>query len=188
MPISINELKSGLTLLIDNQLFMVIDYHHVKPGKGAAFVRTKLRNLRNAAVLEKTFRGDDKIEDAFIDEQKLQYLYRADEMYVFMDQESFEQIHVTEDILNKTAKFLKDNLEIIAYSYKGEIINMKLPIFIDFTIVHTEPGVRGDTAKAAYKPATIESGAIIQVPLFINEGDVIKVDTRTGEYSERVNK
>jgi elongation factor P len=166
---------------------MVIDYQHVKPGKGAAFVRTKIRNLRNGSVLEKTFRGDEKIEEAFIEERKLQYLYRSDKIYHFMDQENFEEVSINEDILGANCKFLKDNLQISAYSYEGEIFNVALPTFIELKITHTEPGLKGDTAKAALKQATVETGASISVPLFIKQGDVIKIDTRSGEYIERIN-
>ncbi|MFH1678676.1 MAG: elongation factor P [Candidatus Omnitrophota bacterium] len=186
MPISINELKSGLTVLINGQIFTVIDYQHVKPGKGAAFVRTKLRNLKTAAVLDRTFKGDEKIEEAFIEEKKIQFQYKADTIYHFMNQETFEEVIISEGILGPNYKFLKDNLELKAYSYKGEIINIALPVFIEFKIIHTEPGIKGDTAKSSYKSATIQTGANIQVPLFIETGDVIKVDSRTGEYIERV--
>ncbi len=186
MPISINELKSGLTILIDGQVYSVMDYQHVKPGKGAAFVRTKLRNLKNGAIIEKTFKGDEKIEEAFIEERKLQYLYNSDKIYYFMDQQNFEEIIIPEEVLGGNSKFLKDSLQISAYSYKGEILNVALPTFIELKIIHAEPGVKGDTAKAAYKSATVETGATIQVPLFIEEGDIIRIDTRSGEYVGRV--
>ena len=186
MTISINEIKSGLTVLLNGQLYAVLDYQHVKPGKGAAFVRTKLRNIKSGGTLEKTFRGDEKLEEAFIEERRLQYLYRSDKIYHFMDQANFEQVSISEDILSQNAKFLKDNLQITAYSYNGEIINILLPTFIEVMITHAEPGLRGDTAKAATKLATVETGANVAVPLFVQEGDIIKLDTRSGEYVERV--
>ena len=185
--ISINEVKSGLTILIDGQLYIILEYQHVKPGKGAAFVRTKLRNLKSGATLEKTFRGEEKIEEAFIEEQRLQYLYHSDNVYYFMDQQSFEQISVSEEILGKNAQFLKDALDVTAQSYKNEIISIELPIFIELKVEHTEPGLKGDTAKSATKQAALETGATVAVPLFIQPGDIIKIDTRTGEYVERVN-
>ena len=188
MTLSINELKSGLTILLDGQLYVVVEYQHVKPGKGAAFVRTKLRNLKSGGILEKTFKGDEKIEDAFIEEKKLQYLYHSDKTYYFMEQESFEEVNISEAILGHNAKFLNDNLQITAYSYEGEVINVSLPTFIELKITQTEPGLRGDTAKAATKFATVETGATVAVPLFIEVGDIIKVDTRSGEYVERVAK
>ena len=186
MTISINEIKSGLTILLENQIYVVLEYQHVKPGKGAAFVRTKLRNLRDSRVLEKTFKGDTKIEEAFIEQRKLQYLYRSDKIYHFMDQENFEQVSISEDVLRENSKFLKDNLEVSARCYNGEIFSVILPTFIELEIVHTEPGLRGDTARAATKLATVQTGATISVPLFIKQGDVIKIDTRSGEYVERV--
>jgi elongation factor P len=184
--ISINDIRPGLTILFDGQIYHVLEYQHVKPGKGGAFVRTKLRNIKNGGVFEKTFKGNEKVEEAFIEERKLQYLYRSDKIYYFMDQQSFEEVGISEDTVGKNAEFLKDNLQVTAYSYDGEIFTVALPTFIELKIVHTEPGLKGDTAKAAYKSATVETGAAIEVPLFIEVGDVIKIDTRTGEYVERV--
>lgn len=186
MAISINELKSGLTISVDGQVCSVLDYQHVKPGKGAAFVRTKLRNLKTGAILEKTFKGEEKIEEAFIEERKLQYLYNSDKIYYFMDQQNFEEVRISEEAIGTNSKFLKDNLEVTAYSYEGEILNVALPTFIELKVTQSERGVKGDTAKAAYKTATVETGATVQVPLFVQEGDVIKIDTRTGEYVSRV--
>lgn len=186
MGISINEIKSGLTILVDGIVYMVVEFQHVKPGKGAAFTRTKLRNLKNSLILERTFRGDEKIEEAYVEERKLQFLYSTGEIYNFMDQENFEEIAISKDILGDKIKFLKDNIEVASYSYKDDILNVNLPNFVQYTITHTEPGIKGDTAKSGTKPAQIESGAVVQVPLFINIGDRIKVDTRSGEYVERV--
>lgn len=186
MALSINDIKGGLTILVDGLVYLVIETQHVKPGKGAAFVRVKLRNLKNNNVQEKTFRGDEKIDEAFVEERKLQYQYSSGGMYHFMDQENFEDVAISEDVIAEEKKFLKDNLEVSGYFYKNDTLNVSLPFFIQFKIVHTEPGIKGDTAKSGTKPAEIETGATVQVPLFINAGDVIKVDTRTGEYVERV--
>jgi elongation factor P len=185
VALSINDIKSGVTILVDGQVHMVIETQHVKPGKGAAFVRAKLRNLKNASIQDITFRGDEKIEEAFVEERKLQYQYASGDMYHFMDQDNFEEIAISEDYVGDKKKFLKDNLEVTGYFYKDETLNIALPNFIEFKIVHSEPGIKGDTAKSGTKPAEIETGAIIQVPLFIDAGDSIKVDTRTGEYVER---
>jgi len=188
VALSINEVKNGLTVLVDNNVYMIIDFQHVKPGKGAAFVRVKLRNLKNNNVQEMTFRGDEKIEEAYIEERKLQYQYSSGDMYHFMDQDNYEEISITKDTLGDKVKFLKDNLEVSAYYYKDEVVNVVLPNFIEFKITHTEPGIKGDTAKSGTKPATIDTGANVQVPLFVDSGDFIKVDTRTGSYVERVNQ
>lgn len=185
MALSINEIKAGLTILVDGQVNMVIETQHVKPGKGAAFVRVKLRNLKNGGIQEKTFRGDEKTDEAFVEERKLQYLYTAGQMYHFMDQENFEEIAILEDYLGDKKRFLKDNLEVSGYFYKGETLSVNLPNFVVFKVTDTEPGIKGDTAKSGFKPAKIETGATIQVPLFIDVGGMIKVDTRTGEYVER---
>ena len=187
MALSINEIKNGLTILVDGQVYMVIDFQHVKPGKGAAFVRTKLRNLKNANVLEQTFRGDEKIEEAYIEERKLQYQYSSGDMFHFMDNENYEDVAIDKDAMGDKVKFLKDNIDVNAYYYKATVLYVNLPNFVVYEIVHTEPGIKGDTAKSGTKPATIDSGATIQVPLFVDTGDKVKVDTRTGSYVERAN-
>jgi elongation factor P len=186
VALSINEIKSGITILVDGQVWLVIDTQHVKPGKGAAFVRAKIRNLKNSSVQEKTFRGDEKIDDAYIEERKLQYQYASDDIYHFMDQDNFEEVTIPKEYIAEKAKFLKDNLEITAYFYKSDVLSVSLPNFVEFTIKHTEPGIKGDTAKSGTKTAEIDTGASVQVPLFINGGDRIKLDTRTGQYIERV--
>ncbi len=186
MALSINEIKAGLTILVDNTVWLIIDTQHVKPGKGAAFVRAKIRNLKNGSVQEKTFRGDEKIDEAYVEEKKLQYTYASGDFYHFMDQENFDEIIISKDNVAEKAKFLQDNLEVSAYFFKNDFLNINLPNFIECTIRHTEPGIKGDTAKSGTKPAEIETGATIFVPLFINTGDKIKVDTRTGQYVERV--
>jgi elongation factor P len=188
VALSINEIKNGLTILVDGIVYMVIDSQHIKPGKGAAFCRAKLRNLKNNNVLERTFRGDEKIEEAFIEEKKLQYQYSSGDMFHFMDQENYEDVSISENSIGEKVKFLKDDIEVTAYYYKDEVLFANLPNFVEYKITHSEPGIKGDTAKSGTKPATIDSGAQINVPLFVDEGDVIKVDTRTGSYVERVNK
>ncbi|MFA5410308.1 MAG: elongation factor P [Candidatus Omnitrophota bacterium] len=185
MALSINELKSGLTILVDNQVWLTLECQHVKPGKGAAFVRAKIRNLKNSSVQEKTFRGDEKIEEAFVEQRKLQYSYPSGELYHFMDQENFEEIAISKEQLGDKIKFLKDNLEVTAYFHKNEVLNVELPNFIEFTVIDTEPGFKGDSAKSDTKSAKIETGGTVQVPLFINKEDRIKVDTRSGAYVER---
>ncbi len=188
MSLSINEIKNGYTVLVEGDVYMVVDFQHVKPGKGAAFVRTKLKNLKNNNILEKTFRGDEKIEEAYIEEKKLQYQYSSSGMFHFMDQENYEEVAISEESMGDKVKFLKDNIEVNAYYYKSAVMFVNLPNFVEYKITHTEPGVKGDTAKSGTKPATIDSGASINVPLFVDTGDMIKVDTRTGSYVERVNR
>jgi elongation factor P len=185
VALSINDLKTSLTILVDGEVFMVIDSQHIKPGKGAAFCRAKLRNLKTTNVLERTFRGDEKIPEAYVDERKLQYLYSSGEMYHFMAQDNYEEVALSKENLGDSVKFLKDGLEVTSYSYKGDILNVVLPNFIVFTIINTEPGIRGDTSKSGTKPAEIDSGAVVQVPLFVDVNDKIKIDTRTGSYVER---
>ncbi len=186
MALSINEIKSSMTILVDGQVNIVLETQHVKPGKGAAFVRVKIRNPKNDSVQEVTFRGEEKIEEAYVEERKLQYQYLSGSTYYFMDQENFEEVAISEDKIGAKKKFLKDNLEVTGYFYKLETLNILLPNFVEYKITHTEPGIKGDTAKSGAKPAEIETGASVQVPLFIDEGDRIKVDTRTGQYVERV--
>ncbi|MCX5711575.1 MAG: elongation factor P [Candidatus Omnitrophica bacterium] len=186
MGLSINEIKAGVTIKVENNLFMVLDTVHVKPAKGSAFVRAKIRNLRNSNVIEMTFRGVEEIEEAFIEEKKLQYSYSSGNMYHFMDQETFEEVSISKEAMGDKALYLKDNSEVTAYSFKDEILNINLPNFIEAVVTHTEPGIKGDTAKGGNKPATIEGGATVQVPLFVNIGDKIKIDTRTAQYIERV--
>jgi len=187
VALSINEIKSGVTILVDDDVYVVLDAQHVKPGKGAAFVRARLRNMKSNNVQEKTFRGDEKIEQAFVEERELQYQYSSGGLFHFMDTENFEEVAIPEETVGDSAKLLKDNLEIQGYFYKGQTLSVTLPNFIEFNIVETEPGIKGDSSKSGTKPAKVDTGATIQVPLFINIGDKIKVDTRTGgTYVERV--
>lgn len=188
MAISINQLKAGMGLLVDGTVYIVSEYHHVKPGKGGAFVRVKLRNLKTDLVIERTFKTADKLEEAFIEEKKLQYLYRAGDTFHFMDQATFEEVVVPESLLEETIEFLQENSDVAAIFYNHQVQKILLPNFIVASIVEAEPGFKGDSARAGTKPARIETGATVQVPLFINKGELVKVDTRTGQYVERVQK
>ncbi|MBI3324109.1 MAG: elongation factor P [Candidatus Omnitrophica bacterium] len=183
--ISTNEFKTGITVLIDNELYAIVEYQHVKPGKGGAFVRTKLRRVKDGNVIERTFRAGEKFQDAYIEDRKLQFLYRAGETFHFMDQTSFEDVQIQEKILGAPAGFLKENMEITGNFYDGELIGLQLPIFVELQVVETEPGVRGDTSKAGNKPAKLETGVTIQVPLFIESGGMVRIDTRNGSYVSR---
>jgi elongation factor P len=183
--ISSNDFKNGMTIEMDNELFEILYFQHVKPGKGGAFVRTKLKNLNNGAITEKTFRGGEKVEQAIVETKKMQFLYK-DQHYNFMDLDSYEQVSLNEENIGENKKFLLENMEVNISFYKDKPISLSLPIFIDSKVVETEPGVKGDTAGSAFKPAIIETGAKIQVPLFIEKNDIIRVDTRTGEYITRV--
>ena len=183
--IGTNQFKNGLTIMLDNQIFTIISFQHVKPGKGGAFVRTKLKNIKTGNFLDKTFRSGEKVDQAFIEEKKLQFLYHQGGFYHFMDQETFEQTELSEDRIEEKLKFLQDNMVISMSVCQGEIIDINLPNFVELKVAHTEPGVRSDTVKAATKVATLETGANIDVPLFINQGDILKIDTRTGQYVSR---
>jgi elongation factor P len=186
VTISINQVARGVALQIDNGIFVVQTYSHVKPGKGSAFVRMKIKNVKTGQVLEKTFKSSDKLEDVPLEEIKLQTLYRSGEDVHFMDMVSFEERIVPMGVMGDDIRFLQDNMEVVGLVHDGEVLSIQLPTFIQAEVTHTEPGFKGDTSKAGYKPATIDTGAIIQVPLFMSIGDLIKIDTRTGEYVERV--
>ncbi len=183
--LSINQIKIGVTIALDKTPYQVIGVEHVKPGKGSAFVRAKIRNLKNDMVIERTFKSDDRIEEAYIEEKNLRYSYHSGDFYHFIDAETYEDIAIEKDKLHETDKFLKDDLEVAALYYKGELLTINLPNFVVYTITHTEPGIKGDTAKGSFKPATIESGGTVLVPLFVDVGTRIKVDTRTRTYIER---
>ena len=173
-------------LRINGQIYLVTQYKHVKPGKGSAFVRAKLKNIKTQQVLDKTFKPADKIEDVTLQEKKLQYLYRRGDSFHFMDCTNYEETVIAIDVLGDSVKFLQDSLEVTGICYKDEVLKVILPIFITAEITQTEPGFKGDTSKAGTKPATIDTGTPIQVPLFVDMGDRIKIDTRTGSYVERV--
>lgn len=184
--ISTGDFKNGIAIVLDGILYQIIEFQHIKPGKGGAFVRTKLKNMRAKTLIDKTFRAGEKVEEAFIETKKMQYTYRSDTTYFFMDSEAYDEIAIPENIIGDKKRFLKEGIEVASLWHKNKIIDVSLPIFINLKVQHTEPGVKGDTAKAAYKPALLETGAIVQVPLFVTTDTVIKVDTRTGEYVERV--
>jgi elongation factor P len=183
--ISSNDFRNGVTIELDGQIFVVVEFLHVKPGKGAAFVRTKLRNIENGGVTERTFRAGEKVPRAHLERREMQYLYRSADDFSFMDSESFEQVLLSAEYLGDQALYLKENMAVIAVKYKDRMIGVELPNSVELTVVETDPGVRGDTASGGSKPAKLETGLIVQVPFFINEGDVLRVDTRTGQYIER---
>ena len=185
MSVSTNDLKNGMTLDLDGTLFQVVEFQHVKPGKGGAFVRTKLKNVRTGAVLERTYRADEKLEQAIIDKREMQYLYREGEHYMFMDNESYEQLPVDAPTLGNAVKYLQEGDSPVLQMYKGAVVGVDLPAAVELGVTETEPGVQGDRVSGARKPATLETGITVQVPLFVEEGDRIKVDTRSGEYLTR---
>ncbi|KXG78173.1 Elongation factor P [Fervidicola ferrireducens] len=184
--ISTNDLRPGVTVEIDGEVYMVIDFQHVKPGKGAAFVRTKIKNVKTGQVFERNFRAGERLNRAIVERKTMQYLYQASDTYYFMDTKTYEQIPLTKEQLGDAILYLKENLEVVVMFYEGVPIGVELPTFVELTVVDTEPGFKGDTATGGSKPATLETGAVIQVPLFIEKGDVVRVDTRTGEYLSRV--
>ncbi len=187
MTVSTNDLKNGMSLdLGSDGLWSVVEFQHVKPGKGGAFVRTKLKNVRTGAVVERTYRADEKLEQAIIDKREMQYLYRDGDQYVFMDNTSYDQMHVDETALVQASKFLKEGDSAVLQLWKEEIVGVDLPASVELTIAQTDPGLQGDRVSGAKKPATLETGHTIQVPLFVNQGDKVKVDTRTGDYITRV--
>ena len=186
MPaLSTNDLKNGMTLLLDEGLFNVVEFQHVKPGKGGAFVRTKLKNVRNGAVVDRTFRADEKVERALIDKREMQYLYRDGVEFVFMDNESYDQIHVGAETLGDAAGFLTEGTVAILAMYGTEIVGVELAPSVELTVAETEPGLQGDRSTGGTKPATLETGYVVQVPLFIETGERLKIDTRTGQYQSR---
>ena len=183
--ITTNDLKNGMSLDLDEGLFQVVEFQHVKPGKGGAFVRTTLKNVRNGAVVDRTFRAGEKVERAIIDKREMQFLYREGDDYVFMDNASYDQISVTSDSLGDSANYLIEGNAAVLQMYGDEIVGVDLPAAVELSIAETEPGIQGDRVSGARKPATLETGLIVQVPLFVNPGDRIKVDTRSGEYLSR---
>lgn len=184
--ISASEFRNGMTLEIEGKVYQVIEFQHVKPGKGAAFVRTKLKNIIDGGVKETTFRPTEKFPAARIDRVDMQYLYNDSDLYYFMNNESFEQIALSRDDVGDSLKFVKENENVKICSYNGKVFSVEAPLFVELDITDTEPGLKGDTATGATKPATVETGAQVYVPLFVNTGDKIKIDTRTGEYLSRV--
>ena len=184
--ISAGDFKNGLTLEIDGNVVQIMEFQHVKPGKGAAFVRTKLKNVINGGVVEKTFRPTEKFPQARIDRVDMQYLYNDGDLYNFMNNETYDQIAIDKETVGDSLKFVKENENVKVCSYNGSVFAIEPPLFVELEITETEPGFAGNTAQGATKPATVETGAVVYVPLFVNQGDVIKIDTRTGEYLSRV--
>lgn len=183
--VSAGDFRNGVTLEIEGQVVQIIEFQHVKPGKGAAFVRTKLRNVINGGVIEKTFRPTEKFPSARIDRVDMQYLYAEGDMYNFMDSNTYEQVALDKELAGDALKFVKENETVKVCSYNGKVFSVEPPLFVELEITDTEPGFKGDTATGATKPAIVETGAQVYVPLFVNQGDKIKIDTRTGEYLSR---
>ena len=188
MSVSTNDFKNGMTIELDGTLFQIIEFQHVKPGKGGAFVRTKLRNVKTGAVLERTFNAGVKVDQAIVERKDYQYLYPDGEDFVFMDLQTYDQIHVPRALVGEAANYLVEGGEAQVALHEGAPISVDLPASMVLTITKTDPGVKGDTRTGALKPATLETGAVVSVPLFVEEGEAIKVDTRTGEYIERVKR
>ena len=184
--ISAGDFKNGITLEIDGNVMQILEFQHVKPGKGAAFVRTKLKNIINGGVVEKTFRPTEKFPQARIDRVEMQYLYSDGDLFHFMNMESYEQIALNDEVIGDALKFVKENETVKVCSYNGNVFTVEPPLFVELEVTDTEPGFKGDTAQGATKPATVETGAIVYVPLFVETGDKLKTDTRTGDYLSRV--
>jgi len=183
--ISAGEFRKGITIEIDNYVYVIVDFQHVKPGKGAAFVRTKIKNIMNGSVLERTFNPSEKLQRANVETKDMQYLYNDSEMYHFMDTKTYEQIPLSGAQVGDAMKYVKENMSVTIKFFKGAPFSVEPPNFVELRITQTEPGTRGDTVTGSSKPATLETGAVVYVPLFINEGEVIRVDTRSDEYMER---
>ncbi|NLN07168.1 MAG: elongation factor P [Firmicutes bacterium] len=184
--ISTSDFRTGLTIEVDGEVYTIVEFQHVKPGKGSAFVRTKLKNARTGAVTERTFRAGEKMERAIMDRREMQYLYNSGDEYYVMDNETYEQYALTKDQIGDGIKYLKENMNVTVLFYQDKIFGVELPNFVELVVVDTEPGIKGDTASGGSKPAKLETGLVVQVPLFVNVGDTLRIDTRTGEYLERV--
>ncbi|GLB30356.1 elongation factor P [Lacrimispora amygdalina] len=184
--ISAGDFRNGITLEIDGTVYQIMEFQHVKPGKGAAFVRTKIKDVVNGGVVERTFRPTEKFPQARIDRVDMQYLYADGDLHNFMDTSSYEQVALSNDVIGDALKFVKENDTVKVCSYNGKVYSIEPPLFVELVITDTEPGFKGDTAQGATKPATVETGAVVYVPLFVEQGDKIKIDTRTGEYLSRV--
>jgi elongation factor P len=184
--ISAGDFRNGITLEIDGTVYQIMEFQHVKPGKGAAFVRTKIRDVVNGGVVERTFRPTEKFPQARIDRVDMQYLYADGDLHNFMDTSSYEQVALSDEVVGDALKFVKENDIVKVCSYNGKVYSIEPPLFVELVITDTEPGFKGDTAQGATKPATVETGAVVYVPLFVEQGDKLKIDTRTGEYLSRV--
>lgn len=183
--ITAGEFRNGVTFELDGQVFQIVEFQHVKPGKGAAFVRTRLKNVITGATVERTFNPTDKMPKAHIERKDMQYLYNDGDLFYFMDTETYEQLPLSKDTIGDALKFVKENMTVKILSFKGNVFGIEPPTFVELEVTETEPGFKGDTATGATKPATVETGAVVKVPLFINQGDMIRIDTRTGDYLER---
>lgn len=188
MAIDTSNFRNGLALIVDGEICQILEFQHVKPGKGGAFVRTRLRRLRQGTTVEKTFRAGEKFDDVFLEKVAFQYLYRQGNELVLMDTESYEQITVPESAIGDGIKYLKEEMEMVALRADGEILGYEIPPFVELEVTETDPGFKGDTVSGSNKPATLETGAVVQVPFHIKQGEIVKVDTRTDTYLERVNK
>ena len=184
--ISAGDFRNGTTFEMDGKVYKIVEFQHVKPGKGAAFVRTKLKDVMSGNVLERNFNPTEKVQEAQIDRKDMQYLYNDGDMYYFMDNETYEQLPLTKDELGDTLNYLTDNMQVKVISFKGKVFGIEPPLFVELEITYTEPGFKGDTSTGASKPATTQTGYVVNVPLFVEIGDKIRIDTRTGEYMERV--
>lgn len=184
--ISVNDFKTGLTIELDNGLWSVVEFLHVKPGKGSAFVRSKLKNVMTGQVVEKTFRAGEKVAKATLDRREMQYLYKEGSDYVMMDNETYDQLHVAEDHVGESKKYLKENMNVMILLHEGKIIGVDIPAHVELQVIDTPPAEKGNTAQGGTKPATLETGAVVNVPFFVSNGDMIRVDTRTNEYLDRV--
>jgi elongation factor P len=184
--IDTSQFKNGMSIIWDGGIYIIVEFQHVKPGKGPAFVRTVLKNVRTGATIERKFRAGEKMEQAILDRRKMQYLYNTGDDYYFMDMEDFEQISLPAESIGDGIKYLKENIEVTVLMHASDIIGVEIPFFVELEVTQTDPGVRGDTVSGSGKPATLETGAVVQVPFFVNVGDRIKVDTRTDTYIERV--
>ena len=184
--ISAGDFRNGITFELDGNVVQVIEFQHVKPGKGAAFVRTKYKNVITGAVVERSFNPTDKYPTAYIERKDMQYLYSDGDLYYFMDMETYDMLPISKDMLGDAFKFVKENMSCKVMSYKGNVFGVEPPNFVELEVTKTDPGFKGDTATGATKPATVETGAVVYVPLFVEQGDVIKIDTRTGEYLSRI--
>jgi len=183
---STSDFRKGLKIEINGEPFIIVDFLHVKPGKGGAFVRTTLKSLLTGNVIDRTFRSGEKVDRPDLEEKSMQYLYEADQQYYFMDAETYEQLFITKNQLGDSVNYLQENVQVSVLLHNGKPIGVEVPIFVELKVTSTEPGFKGDTAAGATKPATLETGLTVQVPLFVNEGDILKIDTRTGKYIERV--
>lgn len=184
--ISAGDFRKGVTIEIDGQVWVIVDFQHVKPGKGAAFVRTKIKNVMTGGVLERTYSPTDKFPKAMVERKEMEYLYSDGGLYYFMDMETYEQLPLNQDLVEEALPYIKENMQVTVRFYKGDAFSVEAPNFVELVVAETDPGFKGDTATGGTKPATLETGAKVNVPLFVNVGDAVRVDTRTGEYMERV--